>query len=259
VRTILIEDASTAGSTFPDPTAAARYAGDKGPCAGCRKVVPVPAGAAIELAARRPVLGTLRGECPCCQAQLQCPAAHAGGWGKCPACRRAITMNRPKSDSPARLPAGSQPGPAGGNPASSKAGARRVPVLELAGVWDSMKAGWAAGRGRVPAHHICPGCQAQVKMPAGERGREGACPKCRKVLRLPIAGSVEDIVREVATALRLNPASPTVYQALAHCVTVLHPSAGGGGTLSFLQARIICDQVRENSVTVSDDRRAVAD
>jgi hypothetical protein len=132
-----------------------------------------------------------------------------------------------------------------------------VPVLEPAGAWDAVKAGWAAGQGRAPAGTVtCPGCQARLKRPAGAGGRHGACPKCRKVLRLPIAGSVEEIVREVAAALRLDPSNPTVHQALDHCVRVLHPSAGTGGTLSFLQARIIADQVRENGTQVSADLRA---
>jgi len=122
-----------------------------------------------------------------------------------------------------------------------------LPVLEIAGVWDGIKAETAKGRGRGPGQLFCRGCSTRLKMPPKEKGRQGTCPNCQGVVKFPMSGTAAEMCAEAAAMLRLDLSSATIRHALAHAVTVLHPVAGTGGELLFLQMKVVCDQIRENS------------
>jgi hypothetical protein len=124
-------------------------------------------------------------------------------------------------------------------PPPTKDPASQLPVLETLGVGRILAKSWLT----------CNNCKTKLKKPPPEWGRLGICPSCRTKCNLPLRGkNKEDFVRQLADLLRLDVTSPTMYQALDHAVEVLEPTVGKGGILSFLQMKVIADQIRQNSV-----------
>jgi len=134
-------------------------------------------------------------------------------------------------------------------PFPPKDSASQLPLLEPAGIM-----------GRLSGYLTCKNCKTKVKTPPPEWGEYGICPGCKSQLKLPLrtkgewlnllrGTQREPYVRQLAEILHLNPDNPTIHQALDHVVNVLHPDPiGKGGIISFMQMKIICDQIRENSV-----------
>ena len=95
---------------------------------------------------------------------------------------------------------------------------------------------------------ICQNCKTKLKLPPPAWGRRAICPSCKRIILVPLNDKLrDDLIRELGVRLHLNLTSPTIQHALAHAVDVLYPSATGG-TLSFLQLKVLADEIRQNSV-----------
>ncbi len=95
---------------------------------------------------------------------------------------------------------------------------------------------------------ICLTCKTKLKLPPPEWGRFGICPGCQQKIRVPLTVALRDeLIRELAGLLHLDVASSTVQHALGHAVDAIYPTAQGG-TVSFLQMKVLADQIRHNSV-----------
>ena len=93
--------------------------------------------------------------CGSCQKTLRVPAANAGKKGKCPHCNTVMTI-------PTTSPATNQP-------AAAKWKGTPKPAVSTD-----------------PIQFTCPGCRKSVRVNASAAGKQGQCPHCQTVVKIPL-------------------------------------------------------------------------
>jgi len=145
-------------------------AGKQGKCPQCGTVMPIPTPEPAVPRAQLTAEGKLQFPCPSCAAPVRTPAAAAGKRGKCPHC--GDIMQIPLLDEQSH------------SPAPDRVQAPRPQVESPARAAPTTKSTGTSASGAM-IEFLCTNCQNKMRAPAGLAGKNGKCPRCQTVVRIP--------------------------------------------------------------------------
>ena len=133
----------------------------------------------------------LKFKCPNCEKPLSVNETMAGKRAPCPACKKVLTV--PAAPAPATVPA-QTPAPTMGKPVAAKPVKAPAPTAPAPPPEDLEKlaADLLADEPKTGSQKQletialdCPMCGEPVKMPIALAGKQGPCPECRRIIKVP--------------------------------------------------------------------------